>query len=89
MKGLEDGVVHVMKRLPEITDQVALIASEIEGIVGDVRARQVPERVAATIDEINGLLATVQGKIDKVDTGGISRGAKRTCWSRSCRMATE
>ena len=78
MKGLEDGVVRMMKRLPEITDQIALITGEIEGIVSDVRARQLPERVAATLDEVNGLLATVHGKIDQVDTRGISRDARRT-----------
>ena len=77
MKNLEDSLVHVANRLPEITDQAASILGEIDAIVRDVSEQQVPERITSTLDKADGLLDVAQRKVDQVDAAGLSREAKQ------------
>ena len=78
MKNLEDSVIRMINRLPEITDQTASILGEIDVIVRDVRGRRIPQRIASTLDTVDGLLAAAQEKIEQVDADGLSRNAKQT-----------
>lgn len=78
MKSLEDSILLIANRLPEITDQVSSIAGEIDVIVRDVSDRQIPERIVSTLDTMDGLLATTQKVIGQVDAKGLSRNGNRT-----------
>jgi methyl-accepting chemotaxis protein len=78
MKGLEDSLISMMTRLPEIIDQTASILEEIGGLVREVRGRNISEKVAAAIDTADGLLATARHKLEQVDTRELSRNAAQT-----------
>jgi paraquat-inducible protein B len=78
MKNLEDSITRMADRLPEITDRLASIAGEIDVMVRDVAELQIPLRITATLDSVDGLLATTRRKVGQLDTGGLSRSGVRT-----------
>lgn len=78
MKNLEDTITSVMNSLPQITAQTSSILAEVDVIVREVREQRLPDRLAATIDTVDDLLAVAQQKLELVDTEGISQGAKRS-----------
>jgi ABC-type transporter Mla subunit MlaD len=77
MKSLEDSLLLIANRLPEIAYQVSSIAGEIDVIVRDVNNRQIPERIVSTLDTIDGFLATANRVVGDVDAKGLSRSASR------------
>jgi ABC-type transporter Mla subunit MlaD len=78
MKSLEDSILLIANRLPEITEQVSSIAGEIDVIVRDVSDRQIPERIVSALDTMEGLLTTTEKVIGQVDARGFSRNGNRT-----------
>jgi ABC-type transporter Mla subunit MlaD len=78
MKSLEDSLLLIANRLPEITDQVSSIAGEIDAVVRDINDRQIPERIVSTLDTMDGLLTITLGKVAQVDAKGLSRSGNRT-----------
>ena len=78
IKGIEDSVTSMANSLPEITDRISSILGEVDVIVREVRERHFPERLAASIDKVDGLVAEAQEMLGQVDSGGLSRDARRT-----------
>lgn len=78
MKNLEDSLVRMMNRLPEIADQLSGILAQIDGVLGEVQDRNVPEQIAAALERTNRILIEAQRKIDRVDTGKLSASAQKT-----------
>lgn len=78
MKDLGDSLTLIANLLPEIVEQTASIMGEIEVMVRDVSERQLTEQISSVVLTLNEVLATTQSKLAGVDTGGISRDAKRS-----------
>lgn len=78
MKNLEASIDRMMNSLPEITEKTSAILGEIGVVVRDLDDRQIPDRIAATLEKVDSLLATAEQRLDQVDTAGLSRHAKRT-----------
>jgi phospholipid/cholesterol/gamma-HCH transport system substrate-binding protein len=78
MKSIEDSLVRVMARMPEIADQLSAILGKVDGMVGDLKDKQLPERIITTLDNTNRLLTDAGQKLDKVDTAKISKSAEKT-----------
>ncbi|MBN2195201.1 MAG: MCE family protein [Polyangiaceae bacterium] len=78
MKSLEDSILLIAERLPELTDQLSSIAGAVNVIVRDVDDHQIPTRIVSTLDMLDGLLATSQKVIGEVDARGLSRNANTT-----------
>jgi phospholipid/cholesterol/gamma-HCH transport system substrate-binding protein len=77
MKNLEDSLVRTMNRLPDIVDQLSVLLSKVDGILGDLNDKQLPEQVVATLANANRILGEAQTKIALLDTGKLSKDAER------------
>jgi paraquat-inducible protein B len=78
MKSLEDSIILIANRLPEIADEVASIAGEIDVIVTEIGDQRIPERISVTFDAVDRVIATAEQAILQVDTKEISRNANQT-----------
>lgn len=75
MKNIEDSLVKVIQRLPELAEQMAGILSKVDIILGDLKDKQVPERLVTMLDNVNHVLAEAQQKVAALDTGKLSKDA--------------
>jgi ABC-type transporter Mla subunit MlaD len=60
LKSLEESMNSIMSRLPQIADQTSAILAEIDVIVRDVSGRQIPRRIASTIDSVDGVVTRIE-----------------------------
>ncbi|MEO7328862.1 MAG: MlaD family protein [Minicystis sp.] len=77
MKNLEDSLVRTMNRLPEIADQMLAILNKLDGVLGELKDRELPEHIAATLANANRILAVAQHKLDQVDTEKLSKDSAK------------
>lgn len=75
MKTLEDSIVQAVDQLPEVAASVRSSLEKIEIILEDVRQRNVPERVARTLDEAAGALADVRVVLKRFDDSRVPQKA--------------
>jgi paraquat-inducible protein B len=78
MKNIEDSLMHMMSRLPEITEQLAGILTKVDHVLGELDGKKLPEQIAAMLESTNHMLGVAQHKIDQVDTGKLSRQAEQS-----------
>jgi len=78
MKSLEDAMVHVMQRMPEIADRVQALLTKVDTMIGELQKEDLSGQAMATLGATNKLLAEAQRKIEQVDTGAISKEAQST-----------
>jgi phospholipid/cholesterol/gamma-HCH transport system substrate-binding protein len=78
MKSLEDSVMHMMSRLPEITDQMSGILAKVDHIAGELDGKKIPDQIATMLASTNQMLGEAQHKIDQIDTGKLSRQAEQS-----------
>lgn len=78
IKNLEDSLVRTMNRIPELADQMGSILARVDGLLGDVQEKKLPEQMVATLDTTNRILREAQRKIEQVDAGKISKKAENT-----------
>jgi phospholipid/cholesterol/gamma-HCH transport system substrate-binding protein len=78
MKSLEDSVMHMMSRLPEITDQMSGILAKVDHIAGELDGKKIPDQLATMLASTNQMLSEAQHKIDQIDTGKLSRQAEQS-----------
>jgi paraquat-inducible protein B len=78
MKNLEDSLTRMMGRLPEITEQLGAILGKVDGVLGELQDKRVPEQLAVALEHTNHVLLEVQRKVEAVDTEKLSRGAEKT-----------
>ena len=48
MKNIDDSMTRVMNRLPELADQMQSILGKIDGLLGAVNDRKLPEQVTVS-----------------------------------------
>jgi phospholipid/cholesterol/gamma-HCH transport system substrate-binding protein len=78
MKNIEDSLVRVIHRMPEVVEQMSGVLSRVDAILGDVQAKELPAQVVATLEHANGVLGEAQRKIEQVDTKNLSKDAQKT-----------
>jgi phospholipid/cholesterol/gamma-HCH transport system substrate-binding protein len=78
MKNIEDSLMHMMSRLPEVMDQMTAILAKVDGILGELDGKKLPDQLATMLAGTNHLLGEAQHKIDQVDTGKLSRQAEQS-----------
>jgi phospholipid/cholesterol/gamma-HCH transport system substrate-binding protein len=75
MKTLEDSIVQAVDQLPEVAASVRASLEKIEIILEDVRQKEVPERIARTLDEAAGALADVRVVLKRFDDSRVPQKA--------------
>lgn len=78
MKNIEDSLVRTMNRLPELADQASAIMSKVDGMLGDIQDKKLPEQMNATLASTNQLILGAQKKLESVEAGKLSDHAERT-----------
>jgi len=78
IKNIEDSLVRTMNRIPELADQMASILGRVDGLLGDVQEKKLPEQMVATLDTANRILREAQRKIEQVEADKISKKAENT-----------
>jgi len=84
LKSLEDAIVRVMGRVPELADQLGAILTQassilqsLDHVVGAVSKQQLPEQLAATLATVNRTAGEAQHKVEQIDTGKLSNQAEK------------
>jgi phospholipid/cholesterol/gamma-HCH transport system substrate-binding protein len=78
MKNIEDSLVRTMNRLPEVADQMSAILSKVDGMLGDIQDKKLPEQMTATLTSTNQLIQGAQKKLEAVEAGKLSGHAEKT-----------
>lgn len=78
MKSLEDSLVRVVQRLPEVVDQLEGILSKVDSILGGFKDKELPDRLATVLDNANAVLGEAQTKMAGLDTSKLSKDASAT-----------
>lgn len=78
LKNIEDSLVQVIQRLPDLADQMGGILNKIDFILGGLKDKEVPERLITVLDNANTVLGEAQSKIAALDTGKLSQDAAKT-----------
>jgi ABC-type transporter Mla subunit MlaD len=78
MKNIEDSLVRVVQRLPEIVDQMGAVLGKIDVILGGFEDKDVPSRLVEVLDNANTVLAEAQKKIAGLDTARLSKDSAAT-----------
>jgi phospholipid/cholesterol/gamma-HCH transport system substrate-binding protein len=78
MKNIEDSLVRMMNRLPEITDQMSGILAKVDRILGELDDKKIPDQLSTMLANANHMLGEAQHKIEQVDTGKLSRQAEQS-----------
>jgi paraquat-inducible protein B len=78
LKNIEDPLVRVAQRLPEVVDQMERILSKVDSILGDLKDKNVPERIITVLDNANLVLGEAEKKIAALDTDKLSKDASKT-----------
>lgn len=78
MKNIEDSLVRVVQRLPELADQMGAILSKVDFILGGLKDKDLPERLTTVLDNANDVLAQAHKTIAGLDTTKLSNDASKT-----------
>jgi phospholipid/cholesterol/gamma-HCH transport system substrate-binding protein len=78
MKNIEDSLVRVVQRLPELVDQMGAILNKVDFILGGLKDKDLPERLVAVLDNANTVLGEAQKRISGLDTSKLSKDASKT-----------
>jgi paraquat-inducible protein B len=78
MKNIEDSLVRVVQRLPELADQMGGILSKVDFILGGLKDKDLPERLTTVLDNANDVLAQAHNTIAGLDTTKLSNDASKT-----------
>lgn len=78
MKNIEDSLVRVVQRLPELVDQLGGILNKVDFILGGLKDKELPDRLVTVLDNANAVLGEAQKKISGLDTGKLSKDASKT-----------
>ncbi len=78
MKNIEDSLVRVVQRLPDVVDQLGSVLDKLDFIIGGLRDEDLPQKLVSLLEGASAVLGEAQQKIAGVDTGRLSRDASRT-----------
>ncbi len=78
MKNIEDSLVRVVQRLPDIVDQLGAVLDKLDFVIGGLRDEDLPQKLVALLEGASAVVGEAQQKIAGVDAGRLSRDASRT-----------
>jgi paraquat-inducible protein B len=78
MKNIEDSLMRVVNRMPEVLDQLESILGKVDFILGEFKDKDVPSRLVTVLDNANSILGEAQTKISGLDTTKLSKDASTT-----------
>jgi paraquat-inducible protein B len=78
MKSLEDAVVKAVNRFPEIADQLVLVTTQINHLLGSIDDEKIPQQAGLALKSAAALLGSLQLTVKQADVGGLSTEAHRT-----------
>ena len=78
MKGLEDAVVRAVDMIPDLAHELGAVVARVNLILDDANRRGLPGKAAATLNNANQLLASLQLKLDQLRVEQLSRDASAT-----------
>jgi phospholipid/cholesterol/gamma-HCH transport system substrate-binding protein len=78
IKSVEDSMVRVVQRLPEVLDQMTGVLGKIDFILSGLKDKDLPERITAVLDNANTVLGQAQKTISGLDTTKLSKDASST-----------
>jgi phospholipid/cholesterol/gamma-HCH transport system substrate-binding protein len=78
LKSLEDTLTKTMDQVPEIAQSIQRILGRIDGILEELRDKKVPDRIVATLEELNGAIASIRGMMDGISRSGAPEKLART-----------
>ena len=81
MKNLEDAVVKAVDRVPELTDSLMKITTQVSGLLASVDEKKLPTRAEAALVHFDAVLSSLQVSIKALDTGKLSTQAQSTMTS--------
>jgi paraquat-inducible protein B len=87
MKNLEDSVVRAVNMIPDIARDVGRVVARVSVILDDVDRRGLPNKAAATLNNTNQLLASLENKLDQLQVDELSRDAAATLEGASAALA--
>jgi phospholipid/cholesterol/gamma-HCH transport system substrate-binding protein len=78
MKNIEDSLVRTMNRLPEVVDQLGGILSKVDGMLGELKDKELTDHLMATLASTNRLIGDAQHKLGEVEADKLSQHADKT-----------
>jgi phospholipid/cholesterol/gamma-HCH transport system substrate-binding protein len=81
MKNLEEAVVHAVDRFPELADQIVVLLTRTNSILGEIDEKHLPEKASITLAKINDVLGDVRQALQHVDPAKLSRDAQQVLLS--------
>ncbi|MEO7095591.1 MAG: MlaD family protein [Polyangiales bacterium] len=76
MKNLEDAVVKAVDRVPELTDNLVKISSQVSVLLTSIDEKKLPEKAEKTLVHFDSVLSMLQASIKAIDTGKLSAQAQ-------------
>lgn len=78
IKSIEDSLVRIVQRLPDLIDQLGAVVDKVDSILGGIQDEAIGARLVAVLDVAGTVLLEAQGKIAGLDTSRLSKDASRT-----------
>lgn len=76
LKNLEDSVVQAVQKFPELAEQILVVLTQISGTLAGLEQKQLPEKAAAVLVDLDRTIVAAERKLASLDTHGLSREAK-------------
>lgn len=78
MKNLEDSVIKTVNQFPDLAGEILSLLNRMNHILADIDDKKIPDKAAATLANVDTLLAESLHKIRALDADGISKNASQT-----------
>lgn len=78
MKNIEDSIVAAVNRIPEVTEQAAVVMKRVGSILGDVEGRAMPEKAEAALIKTNAVLARLDASLAGLRLAELSQQSLAT-----------
>ncbi len=78
MKNIEDSLVRVVQRLPELVEQMGGILDKLDTMLGELKDKEVAARLIGVLDNASLVLGEAKKKIGGLDTNKLSKEASAT-----------
>lgn len=75
-KSLEDSVIRAVDQFPALAKQVDAVLTQVNLLLGEIRAQKLPEQASGTLAEADAVIRTLQKKLDQVPMGELTGEAR-------------
>jgi phospholipid/cholesterol/gamma-HCH transport system substrate-binding protein len=75
-KSLEQSITLAVDQLPLVAKQIDAMLTQVNQLLGEVRAQKLPEHAAGTLADASALLALMRTKLEQLPVGPLSSDAR-------------